>query len=117
MSVNVQTSGAAVNSDRLEYVFHSRELIAALARQLVAGHIEGFIEMMSEFPTEYSDFSSVRSHLISSKDGMEEAISILLEEFRDNLHAAVDCVQIEVTNAVFDSQGLVDANVEITSKP
>lgn len=117
MAVNVQLPTAAVNSTNLIAIFNNRQLIAAIARQLVASQVEGHIEMMEEFPAEHPNYASVRGCIKGAKDGMEDVINDYLAEFRENLLGAIEDVQIEVANATFNAAGFVDATAEITSKP
>lgn len=117
MAVNVQTTAQAVNVNFLQSVLTNRQLIAALARQIVAGQVEAHMEMMSDYPVEHPNFAAVRGNLQSAKETSADYLADLLEEFRENLYGAIEDVQIEVTNATFNATGFVDATAEITSKP
>lgn len=116
MAINVQTTSQAVNANFLQSVMSNRQLVAALARQIVAGQVEAYMEMMEDYPAEHPNFAAVRGCLQSAKEGTVDFLPDLLEEFRENLYAAIEDVQIEVTNATFNAAGFVDATAEITSK-
>lgn len=106
---------ATVSPDNLSKVLYSRELIAALARQLVAGQVEGHLDMMSDYPSEYKSYDVINTCVQGAKETVKDYIEDLLTEFRDNLYAEIENVRIE-TAVVKISCDHIDADVIITSK-
>lgn len=109
-------TAATVSPTYLQKMFHSQELIAALARQLVAGQVEGHIEMMSDYNAEYKSFPEVDGCIQGAKETVKEYVEDLLSEFRDNLYAEIEKTVIETKSVQLSKDGLEDVTVIVTSK-
>ena len=107
---------ATVPPTNLQKLLYSRELIAALARQLVAGQVEGHIDMLSDFGADYRSFPEVDDCIQGAKESVKDYVEDLLTEFRDNLYAEIENTVIETKNVQFNKDGFVDADVSVTSK-
>ena len=114
--ITVQSNDIAVPKEYLQRLLYSNELIRALARQLVAGQVEGHLEMMSDYPSEYANFSEVEQCVKGAKETVVDYVEDLLAEFRDQLYAEIANVDIKVESVVFTSEGAADANVFVSSK-
>ena len=106
---------ATISSSNLSAVLYSRELIAALARQLVASQVEAHLDIMADYPSEYKSYGDINACVQGAKDGTVDYINHMLEEFKGELLAAIDNVKIETTAVKISSEGIVDADVNVTS--
>lgn len=104
-----------VKPSNLSAVLYSRELVAALARQLVASQVEAHLDMMADYPSEYKSYGDINACIQGAKDGTVDYINDMLVEFKDELLAAIDNVKIETTAVKISSEGIVDADVNVTS--
>lgn len=102
-----------VPSGNLSKVLYSRELIKNLAAQLVAGQVEGHLEMMSDFPSEYQTFVFADGCIQGAKESVVDYVEDLLSEFRDSLYAEIRNTVIETKSVEISKDGFVGAVVVV----
>jgi len=102
-----------VNTAYLQKMLYDKEMIAALAAQLVGNQVEAHIDMISDAGTEYKTFSEVESCIQGAKETVEDYVADLLTDFRESLYEAIRATQITVSKVEFEKDGLKDAAVEV----
>ena len=112
MSVSINHNPElSVNPKNLQQLMYDKQLIAQLARQIVAGQVEAHIDMghdcASEYPTHLFAADMIKNAKVTAEDYLED----LLTEFRGELYNAVRSVEIDVKSTTFSSEGFEDANV------
>lgn len=112
--ITVQANEFPVQNDNIHKVLYSRELIRALARQIVAGQVEGHLEMISDCSSDYSSFKEVESCIQGAKETVIDYAEDLLTDFRDTLYAEIAKVDIRVDSVVFKKDGEIDADVFVS---
>lgn len=103
-----------VPSSNLQKMLFDKALIKQLAVQLVAGHVEAHLDMMSDFLGEYQTFSEAELCVKSAKETVEDYMADLLEDFREELYSAVRERTITVDAVKFTKEGAVDADVTVS---
>lgn len=104
---------APIPTTYLQKMLYDKEIIAALAAQLVGNQVEAHIDMISDAGTEYKTFSEVENCIQGAKETVEDYVADLLTDFRESLYAAIRATQINVTKVEFEKDGLKDAEVEV----
>ena len=102
-----------VPTGNLQKLLYDRELIAVLAKQIVAGQVEAHIEMACDFPAEYKTFKEVENCVQGAKETVQDYLEDLLVDFREALYSACREAEINVKNVTFEPDGLKDAEVEV----
>lgn len=112
--INMQYPDVTVRESNLSAVLHQKDMIRAMAVQLVAGQIEGHLDMINDAgPVEYGTYEEVAGCLAGAKESVEDYIEDLLAEFRDSLYAEVRRVKIDTKAAIFRKDE-IDADVDVT---
>lgn len=109
-------AGSVIPSTNLQKLLYDKELIQVLACQLVAGQVEAHIEMACDFNTEHKDFASVDMCIQGAKETVNDYIEDLLTDFREMLYESVRKVEVTTKNAIFEAEGLKDAEVSVSVK-
>lgn len=104
---------APIPTTYLQKMLYDKEIIAALAAQLVGNQVEAHIDMISDAGTEYKTFSEVENCIQGAKETVEDYVADLLTDFRESLYTAIRATQINVTKVEFEKDGLKDAEVEV----
>lgn len=112
MTITVPRS-QPVNTAYLQKMLYDKEIIAALAAQLVGNQVEAHIDMISDAGTEYTTFGEVESCIQGAKETVEDYVADLLTDFRDSLYEAIRATQINVTKVTFEKDGIADVDVEV----
>ena len=112
MSVSVKHDPELhINPRSLQSVLYDKQLIAQLARQLVASQVEAHIDIghdcSSEYPTHLFAADMIKNAKVTTEDYVED----LLTEFRGELYDAIRSVEIDVKTTTFSAEGFEDADV------
>lgn len=100
-----------INPRNLQTVLHEKQLIAQLARQIVAGQVEAHIDMGHDCSSEYPTHLLAAGMIQGAKTTVEDYVEDLLTEFRGELYDAIRKVEIEVKTTTFSAEGFEDADV------
>ena len=113
MTINIRTTIETVSNRDLQKVMYHKDLIAALARQIVAGQVEAHIDIMSDCAGEYTNFSAAEGCIQWAKEIAAENFDELVQEFRDAVLDEIKKVNITVTAVKFTKDGAEDADVSV----
>lgn len=97
----------------LQKLMYDNDLIAHLARQLVAGQVEAHIEIAHDCAKEYPTHAEAAAMIEGAKITVEDYIEDLLTGFRGELIEQVRKVEIEVKSTTFSAGGFEDAEVSV----
>lgn len=97
----------------LQKMLYDKDLIAIMAKQILAGQVEAHIEMACDYGNEYKTFSEVENCIQGAKETVNDYLDDILSEFRDALYAAAREAEITVKTVTFEGEGLKDAEVEV----
>lgn len=102
--------------DQLEQVLTDRKVVAVLARQLVASHLEMMVDASEDTFASFDNISfvGISNSLQSSKVAVEDYVSDLLAELRYNLLEEIHATKIEVRSLTITSKGLRDAEIVVS---
>lgn len=112
--IEVVANPVTVPNEHLTKLLYSNELIKALARQVVAGQVEGHLDMMSDCPQEYTTFGEVEACVKNAKETVVDYVADLLAEFETALYAEIANVNITVSAVKFTRDGAEDADVLVS---
>lgn len=114
MSIEIVNNvSLGVPAHNLQKVMYDRELIAQLARQLVACQVEAHIEMGRDFGDEYDSFVAADGFVQGAKDTVVDYFEDLVAEFRENVLAAMKDVKITTKSVTLSDAGFEDAVVSV----
>lgn len=101
-----------VSRDRLESVLTNRDLIEALAMQLVERHLEMFVYMNGDAPAGegVQTFAELDMYLRDGKDSCHDYVCDVLGEFQEDLIKAIARTVVTITSAEWDKDGLKDVH-------
>ncbi len=112
--ITMQNVEFTVRNSYLSAVLHQTDAIRALAVQLVAGQIEGHLDMINDAGVkEYSTYEEVDDCIQGAKESVKDYIEDLIADFRSSLLEEIAKVKIE-TKAVLLKKNDIDADVEVT---
>ena len=102
-----------VNPKNLQRLLHDPQLIAQLARQLVAGQVEAHIEMGRDMTREYPTHADAAAMIKGARETVEEYFGDLVTDFRDAVYDEFRKVEIDVKLTTFSAEGFEDAEVVV----
>lgn len=99
----------------LQAYLSDANFIQALATQLVAGHVETNLDMISDAgQEEYSTYEDVAGCVAGAKESVQDCMEDLMAEFLDALFEAVNKVNIDTKAVLFKPNGEIDADVTVS---
>ena len=104
-----------VNNNYLAAVMHQKDMIRALAVQLVAGQVEAHLSMINNYAeeTEFGNFQEISECIAGAKDSTKDYIADLLAEFESELLEAIAKVEIKTASYTVKLGGEIDADVYV----
>lgn len=113
--INMQYPDVTVRESHLQAVLYNKDMIRAMAVQMVTNQVEAHLAMISDAgQEEYSTYKDVADCIQGAQDSVKEYIADLLGEFRDTLHEEIAKVKIETKGVILRPDGDVDADVNVT---
>jgi hypothetical protein len=117
--VGMQSFDVVIRPTYLAALLHQKDAIRALAVQLVAGQVEGHLDMINDAgPKEYSSFQEVDACILGAKESVNDYVEDLLTDFRDTLYNELAKVKIETKAVILKPStrdGIsIDADVDVT---
>lgn len=113
MSTNVTYNPVGVMQRDLLRVMYDKELIALLARHIVANQVEANIDMMCTCANEYQTYADVDKTIQSAKSDVKEYAEELIAEFSNALREAIVQTNIFVDKVTFSADGFENADVSV----
>jgi hypothetical protein len=112
--IEVKFPAVYIRESYLAGILHERASIRAMAVQLVAGQVEGHLDMIADAgPEEYGTYKEIAACIAGAKESVEDYVEDLLAEFRDSLLDEIAKVKID-TKAVTLREDEIDADVSVT---
>lgn len=98
----------------LQAVLHQKDAIRAMAVQLVAGQVEGHLDMISDAgQDEYSNYKDVAACIAGAKESVVDYVEDLIADFRSTLLEEIAKVKIETKGVILRPDGEIDAEVSV----
>lgn len=111
--ITVEAPQAAIRMSYLPAVLHQKDAIRAMAAQLVAGQVEGTLDLIQDCREEYSSFKAMEDLVLESKEAVVDYVEDLLTEFRDELLRQISKVDIKLNSVILKRDGEIDADVVV----
>lgn len=113
--ISMEHPGVVMLPSRLQKMLHSKELIKALAVQMVAGQVEAHLDMISDAGSkEYSNFVEVDACIQNAKETVKDYLEDLLSDFETTLYAEIAKVDIKTTAVLLKPNDEIDADVTVS---
>lgn len=104
-----------VRNSYLAAMLHERDMIKTLAVQLVAGQVEGHLDLINDAgPVEYGTYKEVADCIAGADKTTIDYVEDLLAEFREALLQQIARVKIDTTAVILKPNGEIDAEVSVS---
>jgi hypothetical protein len=112
--ITMQNVEFTVRNSNLQALLWQTDAVRAMAVQIVAGQVEGHLDMISDAGVkEYSTYEEVDACIQGAKESVKDYIEDMIAEFRSSLLEEIAKIKIE-TKAVLLKKDDIDADVEVT---
>lgn len=113
--INVTYPNVAVRTSNLPAVLYQKDMIRAMAVQLVTGQVEAHLDIVNDAGlVEYGTFEEISQCIAAAKESVGDYVEDLLDGFRDSLYAEIAKVKIETKAVLLKASNDIDADVEVT---
>ena len=119
--INTTHPDIIVPKHHLQSLLYDKNKIKALACQIVAGHVEAHLDMISDAGVnEYKTFQEVADCIQGAKESVKDYLEDLLHDFRETLYEEVAKVKIDTKAMILKpcerySGGVeIDADVDVS---
>lgn len=113
--IETQYPEVNVRMSYLQSFLYQKDIIRAMAVQMVAGQVEGHLDMINDAgQDEYSNYKDVAACIAGAKESVIDYIEDRIHEFRSTLLEEIAKVKIETKGVILRPDGEIDAEVSVT---